>query len=181
MVPKWFQRGRRADCRSREDCEGPQSLYRCAPSRRSQDRGAWQAQGPEVIVVDVNIIHYCWVPGQNTGVAQGVRAKDQPRRHPALPRTALAEPHFTAKWRILPARGDPQEHHRPARYARLRVLEPGPQVIGKYCQNPCKTKDWHRFPTRLLPSPFAKPAGRRPVFSSCCCGLPTGRSSAARH
>jgi predicted nucleic acid-binding protein len=29
-----------------------------------------------VIVVDTNIIHYCWVRGQNTEVAQAVRQKD---------------------------------------------------------------------------------------------------------
>ena len=37
-----------------------------------------------MIVVDTNIIHYCWVRGQNTGVAQAVRQKDPDWHVPIL-------------------------------------------------------------------------------------------------
>lgn len=42
-----------------------------------------------MIVVDTNIIHYCWVPGQNTAVAQGVRAKDPDWHAPVLWRSEM--------------------------------------------------------------------------------------------
>jgi predicted nucleic acid-binding protein len=42
-----------------------------------------------VIVVDTNIIHYCWVRGQNTEVAQAVRQKDPEWHVPVLWRSEL--------------------------------------------------------------------------------------------
>jgi len=42
-----------------------------------------------VIVVDTNVIHYCWVRGQNTEVAQAVRRKDPDWHAPILWRSEL--------------------------------------------------------------------------------------------
>jgi len=42
-----------------------------------------------VIVVDTNVIHYCWVRGQNTEIAQAVRQKDAAWHVPILWRSAL--------------------------------------------------------------------------------------------
>jgi predicted nucleic acid-binding protein len=42
-----------------------------------------------VIVVDANVIHYCWVRGQNTEVAQAVRRKDPDWHAPILWRSEL--------------------------------------------------------------------------------------------
>jgi predicted nucleic acid-binding protein len=42
-----------------------------------------------VIVVDTNVIHYCWVRGQNTEVAQAVRHKDPEWHAPILWRSEL--------------------------------------------------------------------------------------------
>jgi len=42
-----------------------------------------------VIVVDTNVIHYCWVRGQNTDVAQAVREKDPEWHAPILWRSEL--------------------------------------------------------------------------------------------
>jgi len=42
-----------------------------------------------VIVVDTNVIHYCWVRGQNTDVAQAVRRQDPDWHAPILWRSEL--------------------------------------------------------------------------------------------
>jgi len=42
-----------------------------------------------VIVVDTNIVHYCWVRGQNTEAAQAVRQKDPEWHVPILWRSEL--------------------------------------------------------------------------------------------
>ena len=42
-----------------------------------------------MIVVDTNVIHYCWVRGQNTEVAQAVRQKDSEWHAPILWRSEL--------------------------------------------------------------------------------------------
>ncbi|MEP7061163.1 MAG: type II toxin-antitoxin system VapC family toxin [Betaproteobacteria bacterium] len=42
-----------------------------------------------MIVVDTNVIHYCWVRGQNTEVAQAVRQKDPEWHAPILWRSEL--------------------------------------------------------------------------------------------
>ena len=42
-----------------------------------------------MIVVDTNVIHYCWVRGQNTEVAQSVRRKDPDWHAPILWRSEL--------------------------------------------------------------------------------------------
>jgi len=42
-----------------------------------------------VIVVDTNVIHYCWVRGQNTEVAQAVRRQDPDWHAPILWRSEL--------------------------------------------------------------------------------------------
>jgi predicted nucleic acid-binding protein len=42
-----------------------------------------------VIVVDTNVIHYCWVRGQHTEVAQAVRRKDPDWHAPILWRSEL--------------------------------------------------------------------------------------------
>ncbi len=42
-----------------------------------------------MIVVDTNIIHYCWVRGQNTELAQAVRRRDPDWHVPVLWRTEL--------------------------------------------------------------------------------------------
>jgi predicted nucleic acid-binding protein len=42
-----------------------------------------------VIVVDTNVIHYCWVRGQNTGLAQAVRQRDPDWHVPLLWRSEL--------------------------------------------------------------------------------------------
>lgn len=42
-----------------------------------------------MIVVDTNVIHYCWVRGQHTEVAQAVRRKDPDWRAPILWRSEL--------------------------------------------------------------------------------------------
>ena len=42
-----------------------------------------------MIVVDTNVIHYCWVRGQNTDVAQAVRQKDPEWHVPILWRSEL--------------------------------------------------------------------------------------------
>jgi predicted nucleic acid-binding protein len=42
-----------------------------------------------VIVVDTNVIHYCWVRGQNTEAAQAVRRKDPDWHAPILWRSEL--------------------------------------------------------------------------------------------
>ena len=42
-----------------------------------------------MIVVDTNVIHYCWVRGQNTEVAQAVREKDPEWHAPILWRSEL--------------------------------------------------------------------------------------------
>ena len=42
-----------------------------------------------MIVVDTNVIHYCWVRGQNTEVAQTVRRKDPDWHAPILWRSEL--------------------------------------------------------------------------------------------
>ena len=44
---------------------------------------------PHVIVVDTNVIHYCWVHGQHTDVAQAVRRKDPDPHAPILWRSEL--------------------------------------------------------------------------------------------
>jgi predicted nucleic acid-binding protein len=43
-----------------------------------------------VIVVDTNVIHYCWVRGQNTDVAQAVHQKDPDWHVPILWRSELS-------------------------------------------------------------------------------------------
>ena len=42
-----------------------------------------------MIVVDTNVIHYCWVRGQNTEAAQAVRQKDPEWHAPILWRSEL--------------------------------------------------------------------------------------------
>jgi predicted nucleic acid-binding protein len=42
-----------------------------------------------VIVVDTNVIHYCWVRGQNTQLAQAIRRKDPDWHVPLLCRSEL--------------------------------------------------------------------------------------------
>ncbi len=42
-----------------------------------------------MIVVDTNVIHYCWVRGQNTEVAQAVRRQDPDWHAPILWRSEL--------------------------------------------------------------------------------------------
>jgi len=42
-----------------------------------------------VIVVDTNIIHYCWVRGQHTEIAQAVRRQDPDWHAPVLWRSEL--------------------------------------------------------------------------------------------
>ena len=42
-----------------------------------------------MIVVDTNVIHYCWVRGQDTDVAQAVRQKDPEWHVPILWRSEL--------------------------------------------------------------------------------------------
>ena len=42
-----------------------------------------------MIVVDTNIVHYCWVRGQNTGLAQAVRERDPDWHVPLLWRSEL--------------------------------------------------------------------------------------------
>lgn len=42
-----------------------------------------------MIVVDTNVIHYCWVNGQNTEIAQAVRLKDPEWHAPILWRSEL--------------------------------------------------------------------------------------------
>ena len=42
-----------------------------------------------MIVVDTNVIHYCWVHGQNTEIAQAVRQKDPDWHAPILWRSEL--------------------------------------------------------------------------------------------
>jgi predicted nucleic acid-binding protein len=42
-----------------------------------------------VIVVDTNVIHYCWVRGQHTEVAQAVRRQDPDWHAPVLWRSEL--------------------------------------------------------------------------------------------
>ncbi len=42
-----------------------------------------------MIVVDTNIIHYCWVRGENTKIAQAVRQKDPEWHAPLLWRSEL--------------------------------------------------------------------------------------------
>jgi len=42
-----------------------------------------------VIVVDTNIVHYCWVRGQNTELAQAVRERDPDWQVPLLWRSEL--------------------------------------------------------------------------------------------
>lgn len=42
-----------------------------------------------MIVVDTNIVHYCWVRGQNTDLAQGVRRRDPDWHVPLLWRSEL--------------------------------------------------------------------------------------------
>jgi predicted nucleic acid-binding protein len=42
-----------------------------------------------VIVVDTNVIHYCWVRGQHTALAQAVRQRDPDWHAPVLWRSEL--------------------------------------------------------------------------------------------
>lgn len=42
-----------------------------------------------MIVVDTNVIHYCWVRGENTSVAQAVRRRDPDWHAPILWRSEL--------------------------------------------------------------------------------------------
>ena len=42
-----------------------------------------------MIVVDTNVIHYCWVRGENTEIAQAVRQKDPEWHAPILWRSEL--------------------------------------------------------------------------------------------
>jgi predicted nucleic acid-binding protein len=42
-----------------------------------------------VIVVDTNVIHYCWVRGQNTEIAQAVRRQDPDWHAPILWRSEM--------------------------------------------------------------------------------------------
>ena len=42
-----------------------------------------------MIVVDTNVIHYCWVRGDNTQIAQAVRVKDPDWHAPLLWRSEL--------------------------------------------------------------------------------------------
>ena len=42
-----------------------------------------------MIVVDTNVIHYCWVPGQNTEIAQAVRRRDPDWHAPILWRSEM--------------------------------------------------------------------------------------------
>lgn len=42
-----------------------------------------------MIVVDINVIHYCWVRGQHTGIAQAVRQRDPDWHVPILWRSEL--------------------------------------------------------------------------------------------
>ena len=43
-----------------------------------------------MIVVDTNVIHYCWVHGRNTEIAQAVRQKDPEWHAPILWRSELS-------------------------------------------------------------------------------------------
>ncbi len=42
-----------------------------------------------MIVVDANVIHYCWVRGQNTDIAQAVRRRDADWHAPILWRSEM--------------------------------------------------------------------------------------------
>ena len=42
-----------------------------------------------MIVVDTDVIHYCWVPGQNTEIAQAVRRQDPDWHAPILWRSEM--------------------------------------------------------------------------------------------
>ena len=42
-----------------------------------------------MIVVDANVIHYCWVRGQHTGIAQAVRRQDPDWHAPILWRSEM--------------------------------------------------------------------------------------------
>lgn len=42
-----------------------------------------------MIVVDTNVIHYCWVHGQHTGIAQAVRQQDPDWHAPILWRSEM--------------------------------------------------------------------------------------------
>ena len=42
-----------------------------------------------MIVVDTNVIHYCWVRGENTEIAQAVRQRDPEWHAPILWRSEL--------------------------------------------------------------------------------------------
>jgi predicted nucleic acid-binding protein len=42
-----------------------------------------------VIVVDTNVIHYCWIRGENTKIAQAVRQRDPEWHAPILWRSEL--------------------------------------------------------------------------------------------
>ncbi len=42
-----------------------------------------------MIVVDTNVIHYCWVRGQNTAIAQAVRRQDPDWHAPILWRSEM--------------------------------------------------------------------------------------------
>lgn len=42
-----------------------------------------------MIVVDTNVVHYCWVRGQNTAVAQAVRRQDPDWHAPILWRSEM--------------------------------------------------------------------------------------------
>ena len=42
-----------------------------------------------MIVVDTNVIHYCWVRGQNTEIAQAVRVRDPEWHAPILWRSEM--------------------------------------------------------------------------------------------
>jgi len=42
-----------------------------------------------VIVVDTNVIHYCWVPGQHTPLAQAVHRRDADWHAPVLWRSEM--------------------------------------------------------------------------------------------
>ena len=46
-----------------------------------------------MIVVDTNVVHYCWVHGQNTGLAHAVRARDPDWHVPLLWRSELRNEH----------------------------------------------------------------------------------------
>src|SRR5439155_8330941 len=80
-------------------CAIAQSVHRFTSADRSSKHRPRQTPRPAVIVVDTNVIAYCWIDGERTAVAQRVRSRDPEWHAPFLWRSELRSALVATLWR----------------------------------------------------------------------------------